>query len=105
MLEAEWNQILKLPSPIACIKQHVSPVIFSFGFVSKSVTVIQNVYHSSSSFCFSLETKFLYGCPRTHSVDQADLELRDPPASALPRPPSPNARIKGMHHHCLDSCF
>jgi hypothetical protein len=22
------------------------------------------------------------GCPRTHSVDQADLELRNPPASA-----------------------
>ena len=22
------------------------------------------------------------GCPGTHSVDQADLELRDPPASA-----------------------
>jgi hypothetical protein len=23
------------------------------------------------------------GCPGTHSVDQADLELRDPPASAF----------------------
>jgi hypothetical protein len=41
-------------------------------------------------FCFVLflflffETGFLYspGCPRTHFVDQAGLELRNPPASA-----------------------
>jgi hypothetical protein len=30
------------------------------------------------------------GCPGTHSVDQAGLELRNPPASA---------EIKGMRHH------
>ncbi|GAB1286911.1 Dynein axonemal assembly factor 9 [Apodemus speciosus] len=35
------------------------------------------------------------GCPGTHSVDQAGLELRDPPASA-----SPSAGIKGVRHHC-----
>jgi hypothetical protein len=38
-------------------------------------------------FCFVFETGFLCvalaaGCPRTHSVDQAGLELRNPPASA-----------------------
>jgi hypothetical protein len=32
------------------------------------------------------ETGFLYslGCPRTHSVDQDGLKLRDPPASVSP---------------------
>ncbi|GAB1301949.1 Ppfia1 protein [Apodemus speciosus] len=34
------------------------------------------------------------GCPGTHSVDQAGLELRDPPASA-----SPSAGITGVRHH------
>ena len=34
------------------------------------------------------------GCPRTHFVDQADLKLRNPPASA-----SPSAEIKGVCHH------
>ncbi|GAB1293587.1 Translin-associated factor X-interacting protein 1 [Apodemus speciosus] len=36
------------------------------------------------------------GCPGTHSVDQAGLELRNPPASA-----SQSAGIKVVHHHCL----
>jgi hypothetical protein len=34
------------------------------------------------------------GCPGTHSVDQAGLELRNPPASA-----SLSAGIKGVRHH------
>ena len=34
------------------------------------------------------------GCPGTHFVDQAGLELRNPPASA-----SQSAGIKGVHHH------
>jgi hypothetical protein len=36
-------------------------------------------------FCFGFEAGFLcvaLGCPGTHSVDQAGLELRNPPASA-----------------------
>jgi hypothetical protein len=35
-------------------------------------------------FCFSRQAFSLYspGCPGTHSVDQAGLELRNPPASA-----------------------
>jgi hypothetical protein len=40
------------------------------------------------------------GCPGTHSVDQAGLELRDPLASA-----SQVAGIKGMHHHCPATCI
>jgi hypothetical protein len=36
------------------------------------------------------------GYPGTHSVDQAGLELRNPPASA-----SLSAGIKDVHHHCL----
>jgi hypothetical protein len=35
------------------------------------------------------------GCPGTHSVDQAGLELRNPPASA-----SQVQGIKGVRHHC-----
>jgi hypothetical protein len=35
------------------------------------------------------------GCPGTHFVDQAGLELRNPPTFA-----SPSAGIKGVHHHC-----
>jgi hypothetical protein len=37
------------------------------------------------------------GCPGTHSVDQAGLKLRNPPASA-----SQNAGIKSVCHHCLE---
>jgi hypothetical protein len=37
-------------------------------------------------------------CPGTPYVDQADLELRDPPASA-------SAGIKGMDNHCPASLF
>jgi hypothetical protein len=33
-------------------------------------------------------------CPGTHFVDQAGLELRNPPALCLP-----NAGIKGVRHH------
>jgi hypothetical protein len=36
-----------------------------------------------------------FGCPETHSVDQASLELRNPLVSV-----SPSAGIKGIHHHC-----
>ncbi|GAB1302737.1 THO complex subunit 2 [Apodemus speciosus] len=36
------------------------------------------------------------GCSGTRSIDQAGLELRNPPASA-----SQSAGIKGMRHHCL----
>jgi hypothetical protein len=36
------------------------------------------------------------GCPGTHSVDQAGLELRNPPHLCLP-----SAGIKDMRHHCL----
>jgi hypothetical protein len=38
------------------------------------------------------------GCPGTHSVDQAGLELRNLPASA-------SRVIKGMHHHCPGKLF
>ena len=34
------------------------------------------------------------GCPRTHSVDQAGLEFRNPPASA-----SQGVGVKGVSHH------
>jgi hypothetical protein len=37
------------------------------------------------------------GCPGTHSVDQAGLELRNSPASAPT--PTPSAGIKGVRHH------
>jgi hypothetical protein len=37
------------------------------------------------------------GCPETHSVKQAGLELRDPPACL--RLPSPGT--EGVHHYCL----
>ncbi|GAB1300800.1 Testis anion transporter 1 [Apodemus speciosus] len=36
------------------------------------------------------------GCPGTHSVDQAGLEVRNPPASASA---SPSAGIAGVRHH------
>ena len=38
------------------------------------------------------------GCPGAHFVDQAGLELRNPPASCLP-----SAGVKGVRHHCLAS--
>lgn len=34
------------------------------------------------------------GCPRTHSVDQAGIKLRDPCSSCLP-----SAGIKGLCHY------
>ena len=44
-----------------------------------------------------LDLVFLYspGCPGTHSVDQAGLELRNLPASA-----SQSAGITGVCYHC-----
>jgi hypothetical protein len=39
------------------------------------------------------------GCPGTHSVDQAGLELWNPPSLCLP-----SAGIKGMCHHCPARC-
>jgi hypothetical protein len=55
-------------------------------------------------FLFFFETGFLCcspGCPGTHSVDQAGLELRNPPASVC----LPSAEIKGMSHHILARFF
>ena len=48
--------------------------------------------------CFSLDRVSFCtpGCPGTHSVDQAVLELRNLPASA-----SQSAGIAGVHHHRL----
>jgi hypothetical protein len=47
---------------------HFPTLVFVFAFV----------------YVFVFETEFLYSpsCPGTHSVDQAGLELRNPPASA-----------------------
>jgi hypothetical protein len=46
------------------------------------------VFRDRLSLCSS-------GCPGTHSVDQAGLELRNPPASA-----SRVLGFKGVRHHC-----
>ena len=48
-------------------------------------------------FCFQ-DRVSLYsaGCPGTHSVDQAGIEIRNPPASA-----SQYSGITGVHHHRL----
>jgi hypothetical protein len=40
------------------------------------------------------------GCPGTHSVDQAGLELRNPPASVS----QVMNGIKGVCHHCPAEC-
>ena len=47
-------------------------------------------------FLFFQDRVSLYslGCPGTHSVEQAGLELRNPPAST-----SQSARITGVRHH------
>ncbi|EDL27898.1 mCG145428, partial [Mus musculus] len=44
-------------------------------FAAASTTLLQVVYCTRISLCSP-------GCPGTHSVDQADLELRNPPAFA-----------------------
>jgi hypothetical protein len=54
-------------------------------------------------FCFVFQDRVslcIPGCPGTHSVDQAGLELRNPPASA-----SQSVGIKGVRHHCLAEKF
>jgi hypothetical protein len=52
------------------------------GFIHLHSTVIESVF----VFVLFFETGFLCiyspGCPETHFVDQAGLELRNPPASA-----------------------
>jgi hypothetical protein len=53
------------------VKGTVSFCLFVCGFV----VVLVLVFQDRVSLCSP-------GCPGTHSVDQADLELRDPPASA-----------------------
>jgi hypothetical protein len=45
-------------------------------------------------FSFSRVSLCSPGCPGTHSVDQAGLEPRNPPASAFP-----SAGVKGVRHH------
>jgi hypothetical protein len=40
------------------------------------------------------------GCPGSHFVDQAGLELRNTPAFLLP-----SARIKGVNHHTQPAIF
>ena len=47
------------------------------------------VFRDMVSLCSS-------GCPGTHSVDQAGLKLRNPPACLC----LPSAGIKGLCHHC-----
>ena len=53
-------------------------------------------------FWFFRDRVSLYspGCPGAHFVDQAGLELRNPPASA-----SQSAGITGVHHHCRAENF
>jgi hypothetical protein len=53
----------------------VSAVCFSFSY-------FQSKTEQTFFLIWFFETGFLPGCPGTHSVDQAGLELRDPPASA-----------------------
>jgi hypothetical protein len=62
-----------------------------YGYKTMCVEVDDNFV-----FCFFRDRVSLYspGCPGTHSVDQAGLELRNPPASGLP-----SAGIKGVCHH------
>jgi hypothetical protein len=55
--------------------------------VHKSLSPLRYLYSPEAVFvCFGFfrDRVSLYspGCPGTHSVDQAGLELRDPPASA-----------------------
>ena len=60
---------------------------------------MKNVNIAESFFFFFQDRVSLYssGCPGTHSVDQAGLELRNLPASAC----LPSAGIKGVRHLCL----
>jgi hypothetical protein len=54
---------------------------------------------SSFLFCFVFRDRVSLcspGCPGTHSVDQAGLELKNLPASA-----SRVLGFKGVCHHCL----
>jgi hypothetical protein len=51
--------------------------------------IIFNLFFTIQSFCFVLFFVFQYrvslyspGCPETHFVNQAGLELKNPPASA-----------------------
>ena len=60
---------------------------FRFFFVFVAVVAVVVVVWDRVSLYSS-------GCPRTHSVDQAGLELRNPPAS-----PFQSAGITGVHHH------
>jgi hypothetical protein len=52
------------------------------------VVVVLFVFRDNVSLCSP-------GCPGTHFVDQAGLELRDPPASLC----LPSSGIKGVCHH------
>jgi hypothetical protein len=72
------------PSPAYQYTQCTSLLLFGD---TAHVTGLTGTWASSSfffSFCFSRDRVSLYslGCPGTHFVDQAGLELRNPPASA-----------------------
>jgi hypothetical protein len=65
----------------------VSGLKYSPSFLFVCLFVCFLVFHDRVSLCCP-------GCPGTHFVDQAGLELRNPLASA-----SMSAGIKGVRHH------
>jgi hypothetical protein len=74
---------LEVRNSIAKGKQCVPRLFYLFIYLK----IYLKVFQDRVSLCIP-------GCPGTHSVDQAGLKLRNPPACA-----SPSAGIKGMHHH------
>jgi hypothetical protein len=65
-----------------CTHRHRKFTLLKRNIFRIGVCGVLNTHHFFSLVCLFFETVFFYGCPGTHSVDQAGLELRDPPASA-----------------------
>jgi hypothetical protein len=61
----------------------------------KQTVPSRNLHLDASTFCFQDRVSLCsLGCPGTHSVDQAGLELKRSTCLCLP-----SAVIKGVHHH------
>jgi hypothetical protein len=62
-----------------CVCMHVSVYEYMYVYMCMYVCMYRYVF-----VCVCVDKVSLYspGCPGTHSVDQAGLELRNPPASA-----------------------
>ncbi|GAB1302291.1 Dedicator of cytokinesis protein 8 [Apodemus speciosus] len=78
-----------------CFTEAAMCLVHAAALVAEYLSMLEDrSYLPVGSVSFQVVSLCSSGCPGTHSVDQAGLELRNPPASA-----SQSAGIKNVRHH------